>query len=824
MKRSETTFPVDAAISDLLEALARHGTAVLVAPPGAGKTTRVPPALIDQGWAAGGRIIVVEPRRLAARAPAAFMARALDEPVGKTVGYRVRLGTKVSSATRIELVTAGVFVRMIIDDPSLDGIAAILFDEVHERSLDADLGLALAIDARAGLREDLRLAVMSATVDGARYASLLGAGSGPAPLIESKGRLFPIETVYLGSDRDARLEDRMTTAVLRGVQDQPGDILAFLPGQAEILRTAERLQGRVGTDIDIAPLYGALPMKDQDRAIRPSPNGRRKVVLATAIAETSLTIEGVRLVIDSGLTRRPRFDPGSGLSRLETVRVSQAAAAQRRGRAGRVAAGICYRLWDEPQTAALQPFDRPEILEADLSSFALSMLAWGVADPGELSWLDPPPDAAFSGALDLLARLGARGAAGGLSEHGRRMQEFPLSPRLAHMIIAAAGHGSAPLAADIAAVLSEPSLGGRDSNLLHRLERFRGDRSPRVKAARSAANRWAKMAKGPAGKTGAGLSAGLCLALAYPERIARQRGAPGRFVLAGGRGARLDESDPLAAEPYLAIAEVQGGGADSRILLAAPVLREELQLQFADQIVCEDKTELDRQTGTFKRLRLSRLGAVEMARKPVPVEPDEKTARLLADAVLAAGIGSLPWSAELQALRARINFAHAVQGGNWPDLSDVALSASADEWLLPLCAGRKSLATIKAGDLKSAIAGLLPWAQMADLDRLLPTHFAAPTGQAVPIDYSGEQPVVRLKVQNLFGLKNHPAVLGGQMPLLMELLSPAGRPLQLTGNLPGFWQNAWADVRADMRGRYPKHDWPDDPANAQPQSGAKRRR
>ncbi|HSM41982.1 MAG TPA: ATP-dependent helicase HrpB, partial [Afifellaceae bacterium] len=665
-------LPVEAVIPKFLDALQEKGGAVLVAPPGAGKTTRVPLSLLDRDRTADGRILVVEPRRLAARAPAAYMARTLGEAVGDTVGYRVRLDTKVSAATRIEMITAGVFVRMILDDPGLTGIAAVLFDEVHERSLDADLGLALAIDARKGLRDDLRLAVMSATVDGARFAALLD----DAPVIESRGRSFPVETVYLGSDREKRIEDRMAAAVLRGLRDEQSSILAFLPGQAEILRTVERLQGEVGDNVDIAPLYGALDVRDQDRAIRPSPQGRRKVVLATSIAETSLTIEDVRLVIDSGLTRRPRFDPGSGLTRLETIRVSRAAADQRRGRAGRVAEGVCYRLWDEPQTAALQPYDRPEMLEADLSSLALGLLAWGVADPGQLAWLDPPPKTAFEEAMDLLDRLGARDATGGLSDHGRLLQTMPLPPRLAHMVIEAAGHGSADLAANIAALLGEPGLGGRDTNLLHRLDRFAADRSRRATASRAAAKRWAKDAERAAPNPDAeGLSAGLCLALAYPERVARQRGGRGRFLMAGGRGAMLDETEPLAGETFLAIAEVQGGGPDGRILLAAPVERDELDSLFADRMQTEDRTEFDRETGKLRRTRTTRLGAIEMARMTVPFEPDEETARILADAVLAAGTGSLPWPDETLSLRARLNFARRIEGDAWPDLSDEGLAA-----------------------------------------------------------------------------------------------------------------------------------------------------
>ncbi|MBA3519023.1 MAG: ATP-dependent helicase HrpB, partial [Rhizobiales bacterium] len=485
-------LPVQAALPELLAALETRNAAVLIAPPGAGKTTGVPPALLHAGWRGDGRIIVVEPRRLAARAAASRIAELMGEAVGRTIGYRVRNETKVSRETRIELVTAGVFVRMVLADPGLDGVAAVLFDEVHERAVDMDLGLALALDAQSGLRDDLRLLAMSATLDGRRFAALLG----DAPIVESQGRLYSVETIYLGGDPAQRIEDRVARAVLKGLAEENGSILAFLPGQGEILRTAERLEGKLPPDVTLAPLFGALDPRVQDAAIRPAPPGRRKVVLATAIAETSLTIEGVRLVVDSGLSRRPRYEPGSGLARLETVRVSRAAADQRRGRAGRTGPGLCYRLWDEPQTASLVAFDRPEILETDLSALALTLLAWGVKDPAELRWLDPPPTAAFSEALDLLHRLGARDPAGGLSEHGRRLSDLPLAPRLAHAVLAGAGEGEARLAADIAAILSEPGLGGRDTDIRSRLEGFRRDRSPRATAARSAAARWARLAGG----------------------------------------------------------------------------------------------------------------------------------------------------------------------------------------------------------------------------------------------------------------------------------------------------------------------------------------
>jgi ATP-dependent helicase HrpB len=811
-------LPVAAAVPNLLETLSNHASAVLIAPPGAGKTTGVPPALLGGAWRGDGRILVVEPRRLAARAAAARIASEMGEPVGRTVGYRVRNDTRVSNDTRIELVTAGVFVRMILDDPALEGVAAVLFDEVHERALDMDLGLALALDARAALRPDLRLLAMSATLDGRRFAELLGG----APVIESEGRLFPIETRYLGTDPALRLEDRVVRAVLKGLAEEEGSVLAFLPGQGEIARAAERLDGKLPSDATLAPLFGAMDPRAQDAAIRPAPPGRRKVVLATSIAETSLTIEGVRLVVDSGFARRPRYEPGSGLTRLETARVSRASADQRRGRAGRTGAGVCYRLWDEPQTASLIPFDRPEILEADLGPLALALLSWGVADPARLSWLDPPPAAAWSEALDLLERLGARDPAGGLSAHGRRLAELPLAPRLAHMVLAAGGVGEAHLAADIAALLSEPGLGGRDTDLRHRLEGFRRDRSERAKAARVAATRWTAMA-GPAGKRSEPLDPGSLLALAYPERLAQRRGALGRFRMASGRGARLDEADPLAAEPLLAIGEVQGGGPDARILLAAPIDRAAVERLFADRIQTEDVLAYDAVADALRASRVSRLDALVLAQAAIDVPRDERAARLLADAVLARGLAALPWPNDLAVLRERIAFLRR-HDPSWPDLSDEALAERAGEWLVPALAGKRRLAELSPRDLRDAFAALIPWARMAEVERLAPAEFAAPSGRTAPIDYSSGEPVVRIAVQNLFGLAAHPAVLGGGAPILFELLSPASRPIQVTRDLSAFWRGSWRDVRADMRGRYPKHSWPEDPATAEPLVGAKRRR
>jgi ATP-dependent helicase HrpB len=809
-------LPVESALPALLVVLDTHNSAVLIAPPGAGKTTGVPPALLAASWRGDQRIIVVEPRRLAARAAASRIAQLRGERVGRTIGYRVRNDTKASRDTRIELVTAGVFVRMILDDPALEDVAAVLFDEVHERAVDMDLGLALALDAQAGLRDDLRLLAMSATLDGRRFADLLG----DAPIIESEGRLFPVETVYLGSDPALRVEDRVARAVLKGLAEEDGSILAFLPGQSEIRHTAERLAEQLPPDAILAPLYGAMDPRAQDSAIRPAPLGKRKIVLATSIAETSLTIEGVRVVVDCGLSRRPRYEPGSGLSRLETVRASRAAADQRRGRAGRTAPGICYRLWDAPQTASLLPFDRPEILETDLSALALTLLAWGVADPSKLRWLDPPPAAAYAEALDLLERLGAREASGGLSAHGRRLSELPLAPRLAHMVLRGAASGEAMLAAEIAALLSEPGLGGRETNLLHRLESFRRDRGERARAARDAAARWARSA---GGGQASGVDPGALLALAYPERLAQQRGARGKFRMANGSGARLDEADPLAAAPFLAVGEVQGGGPDARIVLAAPIDRAAIERLFASRIAAEETLAYDAATDSLRALRTTRLDALVLAQAAVEVPLDQRAATILADAALARGLSALPWLADLQSMRERIAFLRRHDPA-WPDLSDAALAERAGEWLAPAFSGKRRLADLSAGDLRSAFAALVPWARLAELDRLAPAEFTAPSGRAVPIDYSSGEPTIRIAVQNLFGLAEHPSVLDGRARILFELLSPAARAIQVTRDLPAFWRGSWRDVRADMRGRYPKHAWPEDPASAAPLAGAKRRR
>ncbi|HVI30806.1 ATP-dependent helicase HrpB [Phenylobacterium sp.] len=808
-------LPVHEILPELKSRLRERAAAVLVAPPGAGKTTVVPLELLGEPWMGQGKIIVLEPRRLAARAAAERMARTLGEPVGRTVGFRVRMQSKVSAATRIEVVTEGVFTRMVLADPELAGVSCVVFDEFHERSLDADLGLALARDAQGLLREDLKLLVMSATLDGAAVARLLG----DAPVVESQGRAHPVETRYLGRDERLRLEDCVVRAVEKALAEETGSILVFLPGQGEILRTAERLAERVRRpDVDIDPLYGALGPAEQDRAISPAPAGRRKVVLATSIAETSLTIEGVRVVVDCGLARVPRFDPASGLTRLATVRVSRAAADQRRGRAGRTEPGVCYRLWEEAETRALPAYADPEILDADLSGLALDLARWGARDAADLAFLDPPPAAAFAEARALLVRLEALTPDGVLTPHGQALAEVPLPPRLAHMVLKAAETGQAARAARIAALVTERSLGGRDADLRPRLEGLERDRSPRARDARALADRWASMA-GRAGK-GEPLSDGLLLAFAYPERIARARGPQGEFQLVSGRGAFLETTDALARETWLAVAELGGGERRDRILLAAPLDEAELLEAFSDQLTTEDRLE-ESGGGRLRAKRLTRLGRL-VVREQVDDSPDPALiARALADRVRAEGVKLLPWGAAAQSLRERIAFLRA-RDDAWPDLSDTALAGRLDEWLTPLLTGVRRLSDLRPDVLDGALRTLVPWDLQRRLEAEAPARWTAPTGSSFAIDYAAEGgPKVEVRVQEVYGLAEHPAV--GGVPLTLSLLSPAHRPIQTTKDLPGFWKGSWKDVRTDMRGRYPKHVWPEDPASADPTTRAKPR-
>jgi ATP-dependent helicase HrpB len=804
-------LPIDAALPELTAALRAGNAAVLVAPPGAGKTTRVPLVLANEDWAKDRRILVLEPRRIAARAAAERMAATLSERVGETVGLRVRFGSKVSRKTRIEIVTEGIFTRLILDDPMLEGIAAVLFDEFHERSLDADLGLALARDAQQGLREDLKLLVMSATIDGARVASLLGG----APAIESEGRAFAVDTRYAGRKPGA-IEPQIADLAARAMRADPGSVLVFLPGAAEIRRTRTLLETRADATTDVVALYGALSGEEQDRAILPAPPGRRKIVLATSIAETSITIEGVRIVIDGGLARVPRYEPDVGVTRLETVRVSRAAADQRRGRAGRIEPGICYRLWDEPQTAALEPFARPEILAADLSSFALDLAAWG-APPEKLSFLDPPPHAALAEAKALLAELGAIDGDGRITEAGRHLRRLPLPPRLARMVVDAAAAGEALQAAEIAALIGERGLGGDDTDLRERLNGLHRDRSPRGRDVRAMADRWAEIAnKSPPSHGNGELSVGALLALAYPERIAKNRGGgSGAFLLANGRGGAVDPASPLAREPFLAVAELTGSATAGRILSAAPIALAEIEARFSDRIDSREEIVFDAASLSLRGRRSRRLGGIVLADRPMPVIANEDTARQLADGIAATGLDRLPWTKALQQWRDRVMFLRASEGDEWPDLSDPALAKSAQDWLAPALSGKTAMAGLAAGELDEAVHNLLPWPLRHRLDAEAPTHFAAPTGSQVPIDYQAEGgPKIAIRVQELFGLDRHPAIAGGKIPLLIELLSPAHRPVQTTRDLPGFWRGSYAAVRTEMRGRYPRHPWPDDPLAA----------
>jgi ATP-dependent helicase HrpB len=814
----DTPLPIDTVLGELAHTLGGNNAAVLVAPPGAGKTTRVPLALLDEPWARAKKIIVLEPRRIAARASAERMAKTLGERAGETVGYRVRFGSKVSRATRIEVVTEGIFSRQILDDPELRGVAAVLFDEFHERSLDADMGLALARDAQTGLREDLRLLVMSATLDGARVARLLG----DAPVVESEGRAFPVETRYLGRKPDMPLERQMADAIATALRADPGSVLAFLPGAAEIRRTQNFLEERVkDASTEIVPLFGALDAAVQDRAIAPAPKGCRKVVLATSIAETSLTIEGVRIVVDSGLARVPRYEPDIALTRLETVRASRAAVDQRRGRAGRTEPGICYRLWDEPQTASLAAFTQPEILSADLSSLVLDLAQWGVTDPATLSFLDPPPPPALKEAKSLLRELNALDADGRITAEGRRLRALALPPRLARMIVDSDRLGAGEAAAEIAAILTERGLGGDSVDLDHRLDQFRRDRSQRATSARDLARRWAsQVASSSSPAKNADLSTGIMLAFAFPDRVARNRGN-GSFVLANGRGAAVEQTSALARAPYVAVGELTGTAAAGRILLAARISQEEIESQFADHIESTDDTTFDRGAMALRARRRKTLHAITLSEAPLALSPSAETARIFAEGLIAAGLDKLPWSKSAKQWRDRVMFLRKaqgeVQGESWPDLSDDGLIASAADWLVPALYNKASLKDFSAGDLSEALLTLLPWELRARLEREAPTHFEAPTGTMLAIDYEAEQgPTIAVRLQELFGLNTHPSIAKGKIPLVLELLSPAQRPVQVTRDLPGFWRGSYAAVRSDLRGRYPRHPWPEDPANALP--------
>ncbi|MGC2855496.1 ATP-dependent helicase HrpB [Novispirillum sp. DQ9] len=828
MSAFTTDLPIAEVLPALRDALAAGPNAVVQAPPGAGKTTAVPLALLDAPWLAGRKIILLEPRRLAARMAARRMASLLGEEVGATVGYRIRQERKVSSATRIEVVTEGVLTRQLQSDPDLSGVACVLFDEFHERSLHADLGLALCLEVQAALRDDLRLVAMSATLDAAPVAALMGG----APVITSEGRAFPVETRFLPPRPTARLEDTMASAIRTAVAEESGSILAFLPGEAEIRRVAERLDG-LPPEVDLAPLYGALPPEAQDAAVRPAPAGRRKVVLATAIAETSLTIDGIRVVIDGGLARRAAFDPRSGMTRLVTERVTRAAADQRRGRAGRLMPGVCYRLWPEAEDRALLAAPPPEIRSADLAPLLLDLAAWG-AEPDALPWLDAPPPAAVAQARDLLRGLGALDAQGRVTAHGKAMAELPLHPRLAHMILAAREHGLGGLACDVAALLSERDpvkgggRGGRDADLRLRLDLLHGGRADGLSLDRGALARarqdagdWRRRLGLPRAEGTVG--AGACLALAYPDRVGRRR-AQGGYTLSGGRGAVLADGDPLGAEDFLAVGDLDGAAQNGRIYLAAPLTRAEIEDLFADAITEGEVVRWDDRSESVVARRQRRLGACVLDDKPLPAPDPARLAEGLIDGIRRTGPHVLPWDKRSEQLRARIAFLHAAEGAPWPDVCDTALLAGLENWLAPYLSGMSKLAHLRKLDLAEALKALLPWDLQQRLEREAPTHFQVPTGSRIALDYStGETPVLAVRLQEMFGCTDHPAIAGGRVPLVVHLLSPAHRPIQVTQDLPGFWTSSYAAVKADMKGRYPKHPWPDDPVAAAPTTRAKPR-
>ncbi|TAY69127.1 ATP-dependent helicase HrpB [Rhizobium leguminosarum] len=810
-------LPVSHVLPALAAALAERRRAVLSAPPGAGKTTLVPLYLLGQAWRGDGKIILLEPRRLAARAAAGRMASLIGEQVGGTVGYRMRLDSRISAATRIEVVTEGVFARMILDDPELTGVSTVIFDEFHERSLDADFGLALALDVQSALREDLRILVMSATLDVERVAGLLD----HPPVIESLGRSFAIDIRYQDRPGGERIEDAVTRAILDAHANETGSILAFLPGQAEITRTVERLQGRFGAETLIAPLYGNLSQKEQDAAIRPASRGTRKIVLATSIAETSITIDGVRIVIDSGLQRLPVFEASTGITRLETVRVSRASADQRAGRAGRTEPGIAIRLWHQGQTAALPAFTPPQILSSDLSGLVLDLAHWGVQDPASLAFVDQPPETTLREARVLLGQLGALDKDGALTARGKVMRDLALPPRLAAMVVSAGEAGYARDAAMIAVLLTEQGLGGTSIDIEERLRRFKAERGERAEASRRLAGRLASGLDSVAAT--APTLAGQLLLHAFPDRIALQRGGRGRFVMANGRGAELPETERLAGSQMLVIADLTGRAAQARVLAAAEVTRGDIEAELPGEIKTGDQIFFDRQSRQIRARRATRLGAIVFEETPLPRPSGPAVTQALVEAVRELGLDQLAFSKEAAQLRERIGFLHRTIGEPWPDVSDNALLSRLDDWFAPFQTEARGLSEISASGLSNGLMSLVPHELQRDLSRLAPTHFEAPTGQRHPIQYEGEEPVLTIRVQELFGLKQHPAIAGGRLPLLLELTSPAHRPIQTTRDLPGFWAGSWRDVRADMRGRYPRHPWPERPEDALPTTRAKPR-
>ena len=808
-------LPIEAILPSLAKALAGHANVILAAEPGAGKTTRVPLALMNEPWLEGRKIVMLEPRRLAARAAASRMAQSLGEAVGATIGYAVRLDRKVSSQTRVEVVTEGILTRRLQVDPELADVGLLIFDEFHERSLDGDLGLALALDAQAALRQDLKILVMSATLDEARLSRHLGS----APVVSAAGRTFSVETRYGERSERATLARNMVRAIRGNLAEARGGILAFLPGEAEIRRTEEALsETPLPADVEVMPLYGAMALADQDAVLKPASEGTRKVVLATTIAETSLTIDGIDLVIDSGLKRSPRFDPSSGMTALATVRVSRASADQRRGRAGRQGPGICVRLWPEQEMRSLKAHDEPEILTADMAPLVLELANWGVSDPASLRFLDPPPSAAFAQARDLLTQLDAIDGKGTITAMGKLMARLPLHPRLAHMIARAKELKAGALAADLAALLSERDLLGRDAgaDLALRLDALRrGHINKPLRERIKAAARQIRNIAGIGEENESGLSPGALIALAWPDRIAQARGRDGRFRLSGGGGAIMAEHDPLARDEFLAVATTDGAAGDQRIFLAAALSRRDIETIFADHIAESDIVRWDSRAEIVVANRQRNLGALILDDRQLAASDPEAIAEAMSKGVGEMGLNALPWTDATRVLRARVRFlARIFPEEGWPDLSDEALLATLDHWLTPYLAGMTRRAHLGRLDMQAIITGLIPPELTRRLDKLAPRHVAIPSGAHITIDYEGDgDPVLRARLQEMFGLAETPRIAEGRALLRIELLSPARRPLAVTQDLKSFWANAYPEVRSEMRGRYPKHPWPEDPMN-----------
>lgn len=832
-------LPIDALLPDVRRTLSAQTRAVLVAEPGAGKTTRVPLALLDEPWLQGRKIVMLEPRRLAAKAAARYMAGALGEKVGETVGYRVRLETKVSARTRIEVITEGVLTRLLQADQALEDTGIVIFDEFHERSLQADLGLALSLESQAVLREDLRILVMSATLDAAAVSSLMG----DAPVLQSEGRSYPVATHYIPRKLNETVEQATVRAIEKALAQDEGDILAFLPGAGEIRRVEGMLAGlKRAPGVRIAPLYGMLPQQAQEAALQPGKAGERKVVLSTPIAETSLTVAGVRIVIDSGLMRVPRFSPRTGMTRLETAKVSRASADQRRGRAGRQAPGVCYRLWSEAEDRMLAEHRTPEIAEADLAPMALELAAWGVANPSTLQWLTPPPAAAYAQSVELLKQLGALNGSGALTEHGRRMAELGMEPRLAHMVLRAVPLRLGEMACELAALLQERDVfrsgrqeGDADIRLRYAaLHEFAKESAASHGASADAAvkrrvleeaEQW-KRRLGLSGKTSAEQEAacGLLLAFAYPDRIGQNRG-DGRFILSGGRGAAFSKPQRLSQEAYVVAAELDDQGTDSRIQLAAPLALEDLYRNFDELIIREAVVRWDVQARNVRARKRERLGAL-LLKETVWANPEPgEVVQALLEGVRTEGLGLLTWSKPAKQLRERLAFMYRhARGDGWPDVSDEALLEGLEEWLAPHLYGMKQREDLQRLQPAALLEGMLSWTQRQTLEQDAPTHVSVPSGSRIPIDYSDpDAPVLAVRLQELFGLQDTPRLAGGRVPLVLHLLSPAHRPVQVTRDLASFWRDAYFEVKKDLKGRYPKHVWPDDPLAAAPTNRAKPR-